>query len=366
MTAPNTAAGTDTIREILSQPEIWRRCLSALDESRQLEKLNRVLGKNEEWVFIGCGSSYYLAQIAAATWMIVTGGNARAIPASEILLFPATLPRPCQPVLISRSGHTSEVVEAARYLERQLAIRTLAITCGADTPIEGISAHTIRLADADEKSTVMTRSFTSMLLALQALAATRAGRRDYAAGLCALPGQFQSRMEGIHATIRMLASTRDFADYVFLGQGPFFGVAQESMLKVKEMSCSYAQSFHTLEFRHGPKAIVGPEALVTFFLSASGFDAEVALLEEIKELGGTTLAIANSTSPAVRKHADYLIELTLDLPESAQAAAAVVPGQLLGFHTGIRKGYDPDQPRHLTRVVMLDDGGDGGSKRGAA
>jgi len=138
------------------------------------------------------------------------------------------------------------------------------------------------------------------------------------------------------------------------------------MLKVKEMSCSYAQSFHTLEFRHGPKAIVGPEALVTFFLSGSGFDAEVALLEEIKELGGTTLAIANSANSAVRKYADYLIELALVVPESVQAAAAVVPGQLLGFHTGIHKGYDPDQPRHLTRVVMLDEGGDGGSKRGAA
>jgi glutamine---fructose-6-phosphate transaminase (isomerizing) len=204
-----------------------------------------------------------------------------------------------------------------------------------------------------------------MLLVLQALAAKRGGRSGFVAALRKLPGQFQSRLDEVHATIRSLASDRSFADYVFLGQGPFFGVAQESMLKVKEMSCSYAQCFHTLEFRHGPKAIVSPETLVTFFLSESGFDAEVAVLEEIKELGATTLAITNSANSLVRRHSDCLVELSLDVPEAARAAAAVVPGQLLGFHMGIRKGYDPDQPRHLSRVVMLDAGGDGGSKRGA-
>ena len=126
------------------------------------------------------------------------------------------------------------------------------------------------------------------------------------------------------------------------------------MLKVKEMSCSYAQCFHTLEFRHGPKAIVSPETLVTFIISESGFDAEVAVLEEIKNLGGTTLVVANSSDSAILRSADYAIELTLDVPELARAAASVIPGQLLGFHTGIKKGFNPDEPRNLTRVVMLE------------
>src|SRR6202043_3333378 len=144
--------------------------------------------------------------------------------------------------------------------------------------------------------------------------------------------------------------------------GPFFGVAQESMLKVKEMSCSYAQAFHTLEFRHGPKAIVSPETLITFFLSESGFGEEVSVLQEMKALGGTTFAISNSSNSASRGSADYSIELSLDVPEVARAAAAVIAGQLLGFYTGMRKGFNPDRPRNLSRVVMLD-GRDGGSHR---
>jgi len=31
-----------------------------------------------------------------------------------------------------------------------------------------------------------------------------------------------------------------------------------------------------------------------------------------------------------------------------------VPCQLMGFFTGLRKGLNPDQPKNLTRVVILD------------
>lgn len=350
----NSRIGAHTIAEILSEPATWKACLQRMNGTAELQALNEELPRAIEWVFIGCGSSFYLAQSAAASWSILTGEKARAIPASEIMFFPQTLPVPCQPVLISRSGHTSEVVEAAEYLERKLNIRTLAITCGTDTPIQKVSAHCIVLPDADEKSTVMTRSFTSMLLVLQSLAALRATRRDFLDGVRDLPEHVAKKLNGIHETIKALVQTNTFADYVFLGQGPFFGIAQESMLKVKEMSCSYAQSFHTLEFRHGPKAIVSPETLITFILSESGFDAEVAVLDEIKTLGGKTLVIANRANATVHRAADYLVELSLDVPEVGRAAANVIPGQLLGFYTGIKNGSNPDEPRNLSRVVVLE------------
>jgi glucosamine--fructose-6-phosphate aminotransferase (isomerizing) len=348
-----STVGANTISEILSEPATWKSCLETLGKTGELKSLNEKLLKSVEWVFVGCGSSFYLAQAAAASWSILTGVRSRAIPASEITLFPQLFPLPCQPVLISRSGHTSEVLQVAEYLERKLKLRTLAITCGKNTPFEKISSHCIKLLAADEKSTVMTRSFTSMLLALQSLAAIRGDRRDFLDAPRKLPDLMTERLNGIHATIKSLVSAHTFADYVFLGQGPFFGIAQESMLKVKEMSCSYAQSFHTLEFRHGPKAIVSPETLVTFIISESGFDAEVAVLEEIKKLGGVTLVVANSSDSTILHSADYAIELTLDVPEVARAAASVIPGQLLGFYTGIKKGLNPDEPRNLSRVVML-------------
>ncbi len=347
-------AGKHTITEILSEPDTWKACLEMVDKTGELKDLNGKLARNVEWLFIGCGSSFYLAQCAAASWTILTGEKARAMPASEIMLFPQLLPLPCQPVVISRSGHTSEALEAVEYLERKKNVPTLAITCGSGTPIENLASYCIVLRPADEKSTVMTRSFTSMLVILQALATLRGNRQDVHDGLHALPSEASAKLNAIHKDVSALVKSQTFAAYVYLGQGPFFGIAQESMLKVLEMSCSFAQSFHALEFRHGPKAIVTPDTLITCILSETGFDAEVLVLEEMKKLGGTILAITNQATPAVRRSADYVIELSLRVPEIARLAASVLPGQLLGFYTGLKKGLNPDEPRNLSRVVMLE------------
>jgi len=350
--------GQYTLEEILSQTHCWTECFQKVEHGGQLAAICERFSGSSEWLFVGCGSSYYLAQAAAATFAAVTKVEARAIPASELLLFPELVPtdsKNCVPVLISRSGKTSEMIRAAEYLEKSRNLRTLAITCATNQPLELAASATIRLPWADEKSTVMTRSFTSMLLVLQTLAADLANKPAFDKALHKLPTLFGPILGELHPRIREFVTSHDFADYVYLGQGPFYGLACESMLKLKEMSCSYAQVFHTLEFRHGPKAIVSPSVLVTFLLSEAGYEAEVDVLEEIKDLGATTLVIANAADQRAQVAADLLVELRLDLPEYARLAAYAFAGQLLGVTTGIKKGLDPDQPRHLSRVVMLEE-----------
>jgi glucosamine--fructose-6-phosphate aminotransferase (isomerizing) len=316
-------------------------------------------------VFIGCGSSYYLALSAAATWSAVTGMSSRALPASELLLCPGVALNPAGrtgAVLISRSGRTSEVLQAAVVLNER-RIPCIGITCAPGQKLESLVARAIVLPTADEKSTVMTRSFTSMLIALQYLSAAFAGDTGLARGLRRLPMASTSLYLGLPEKIRQFVEQHRFSDYVCLGQGPHFGLACEAALKVTEMSCSYAQSFHTLEFRHGPKAIVGPETLVIFMLSESGMGSERSVLEEVKTLGGTTLVVTNRADNRIRAHADTLIELSLDVHELARLAPYMAASQLLGTYTGLSKDLDPDRPRHLSRVVVLEDDEEGSHAR---
>src|SRR5438270_6695965 len=112
---------THTLTEILSQPQCWNTCLRLLASSPELTAAARLAKPGVEWLFVGCGSSYYLAMSAAATFLHL-GLHARAVPASEILLYPElSLPKGKQylPVMISRSGLTSEVLRAAEVLERK-------------------------------------------------------------------------------------------------------------------------------------------------------------------------------------------------------------------------------------------------------
>ncbi len=350
-------SGANTRAEIFSQPQCWNACFQALEKSQQLEKLAAKVRPGAECLFIGCGSSYYISQAAAASWQLITGTSARAIPASELLFFPDLVlnaQHPCQPILVSRSGSSSEVVRAAEYLEKQRNIRTLAISCGKGQPLDKTSSDTLYLLPADEKSVVMTRSFSSMLLGSQALAAQVANRPEVAEGLRRIPARVQVVLDSVNERIQQFVDSHTFADYVFLGQGPLFGIASEGQLKIKEMSCSYAQVFHTLEFRHGPKAIVGPETLLTFLLSESGYEEERKVLEEMKSLGATTLVIANQADDAAKQNADFLVELKLDAPEFVRQAGYLVTRQLLGLYTGLKKGYDIDSPRNLSRAVILE------------
>jgi glucosamine--fructose-6-phosphate aminotransferase (isomerizing) len=234
------------------------------------------------------------------------------------------------------------------------SIPALAISCTEAQPLEQLAAMTVVLPWAGEQSTVMTRSFSSMLLTLQALAATLAGNAGFLDCQRKMPAAAAASFRSLPPKILEFVTTHRFADYVCLGQGYFYGLACESALKVTEMSVSYAQSFHTLEFRHGPKSIVSPETLLIFLLSETGAQAECEVLEEMKSLGGTTLVIANKANARIRAVADLLVEFSLDVPELPRLAAYMFPVQLLGLYTGLSKGLNPDSPRNLSCVVILD------------
>lgn len=349
----NVVQNSNTVREILAQPACWQRALHAIAQFKSLDAIRTEAAKATEWLFVGCGTSYYLAQAAAATHSSLTGTPARAVPASELFLYPQLALRQQErftPVLISRSGRTSEVLRAAEYLKRA-GVQTLAITCDGNE-LKELADWAIQLP-VHEESTVMTSSFSSMLLALQYLSATIADKPSFLASLETLPTKLAGLLEKYTSTIRVFIRKYSFDDYVYLGQGPYVGIAAEAALKVTESSCSYAQSFHTMEFRHGPKSIVSPNTMIGSFLSETSYAEEASVLQEMSGLGGIIFTVTNRADDMVRRQSHCLIEMDLDVPELAQLAPAIVWGQLLGVLTGVEKGLNPDSPKNLTRAVLL-------------
>jgi glutamine---fructose-6-phosphate transaminase (isomerizing) len=350
-------AQSSTWNEIRSQADVWQAVITQSRNSEVTKQILATSGGKKEWLFVGCGTSFYLAEAAAFSWTVLTGEPARAIPASEVLLYPELVQAGGamkQAVVISRSGRTSEAVRAATVLKQNLRVPTIGITCAEGSELAHECDLSIVLRAAEESSTVMTRSFTSMLLSLQVLAACRAGKRQFIDALTALAKRFRTQLQPFAEQMHTFVSTHEFANYVFLGQGAFHGIAREAALKVMEMSCSYSQFFHALEFRHGPKAMVNPRICLTFLISETGNQAEAEVLAEMKELGGIVVAICNRANERIRKSADLVFEIDFDAAESALLAPFIVPCQLMGFFTGLQKGLNPDEPKNLTRVVILD------------
>jgi glutamine---fructose-6-phosphate transaminase (isomerizing) len=367
--AQKSTPGEHTLQEILSQPRIWSETEAQLRDSRLLEKFATLFSPRSPWLFVGCGSSYYLSQLIASLWTKHFYMSATGVPASELLFAPEETLRRLgaeQIVLMSRSGETTEVLRAAELLRKHKTVQTLGVTCNPQSPLAELCTHTFKLTWADEKSTVMTRSFTAILLAFQRLGLQFLGDTEFSTALDQLPQRGQAWLDSHAKKIREFASKRKVKDYVFLGQGVHYWLAQEAGLKVTEMSASYAQVYHSLEFRHGPRSIAGPDTLITFFISDAAAAEETLLVKELKELGAATCVIVNRATPELKKHSDLLIELGLDGPEFARYAVTAIPAHLIGTAIGLRKGLNPDAPKNLTRAVVLGSNGSSPLKRRGA
>jgi glucosamine--fructose-6-phosphate aminotransferase (isomerizing) len=341
----------------LSQPGIWQDIQRIVIRDRKTILYHLASSHHDETIFVGCGTSYYLSLAAASMYSLVTGQRTKAVAASEVIFFFETvLPEAgdgYMPILISRSGTTTEVLRAAAKIKHRLGDVTFGISCRPDSDLAQHSRFPLVSPPADEKSVVMTRSFTSMLLLIQYLAALRSNKKEYEEELAQLPGHGEGVIDSASDTARQVIELGNYSKFVFLGQGPYYGLACEAMLKMKEMSLSVSEAYHSLEYRHGPMSLVDDNMLLTFLISERARDQEKILLKEMKTLGADTLAICERADPEIEAASDYLIELRSGLSDEARLILYMPLLQLLAYYNSVAKGLDPDNPKHLTQVVTL-------------
>ena len=353
--------GKHTMNEITSQTKSWAAVVENIPKIKStFESCHDAYSENSNFIFTGCGTSFYLALSAAKVYANIVGVNAVALPASEVLFSTESIFQnngndyTC--VLISRSGTTTEVIRVAEKIKKQFSTTALcALSCRPESKLVKMCNNTFLIPEADEKSVVMTRSFTSMLLMIQVLASIHSNNSSYGEALKSLPEKGEMVLNKYHPLVKEIAAKDEITKFVYLGQGPFYGLACESMLKMKEMSLSSSEAYYSLEFRHGPMSAADEHMLITFFISDKGYNEETILLKEMKNLGAKTLVICDHATDDIKKAADYLVELNSDLPDLARLILYMPITQLLGFYVAKSKGFDPDKPRNLTQVVELDE-----------
>ena len=145
----------------------------------------------------------------------------------------------------------------------------------------------------------------------------------------------------------------DIERIYFLGGGPFYGLANEAMLKTKEMSLSHSEAYHSLEFRHGPMSMVNEHTLVVGLLSDTGLAEELRVLKDMQELGARTLAFIEDVSAMAEWRADHIVELRSGLGEWERGPLCLPVLQRIAYYRAVAKGLDPDRPHNLTAVVEL-------------
>ncbi len=293
--------------EIASQPGCWSKAIEMAGSAE-----SALPRPGERVAAVGCGSSLNVARCYAALREAAGQGETDAFPASEV---PATR-RYDRLMFISRTGTTTEVLHALRRASQDTP--TTAVTAEPDAPLAREVRHLVLLDFADERSVVSSRFITSSIVLLRAHLAAYAGA-DLGADVRALPAA--AAREVARPLPPELAECTEFT---FLGRGWAAAVADEAALKLREASRSWAESYPAMEYRHGPIS-VSDENTVVWALGAVPAD----LLADARRTGATVIT------------------------SDADPLAGLIGAQRLAVALAERKGIDPDQPRALSRSVIL-------------
>lgn len=356
---------TQTLQEILNQPEAWRRTLEAATADR-LPSLP--LDQAEHIYLVGSGSSYYLSMMLASRLRARTRAAVEAVPSVELLLHPESYYRAGRAyltVLVSRSGTSTEAVRAAQWLKESGRSATLALSCTPGSPMVELAEQAL-VAPVQEESVVMTQSFTSMALLFEAAVqhaleqAAPGPRPEGVVGLEPFRRQALQWAEGCAAALEAcrepledLAGRLELDHLVLLGSGLRYGAAREGALKLHEMALARTEAYHTLEYRHGPKSTASRRTLAITLLGP-GEEAWLApLAAELHPLVGAQLLLGAWSSDQVPPGSTVLAPDPAG-DELGDALLMLVLLQYLAERRAVAQGLNPDAPRNLSKVVLLD------------
>ncbi|WLW57392.1 SIS domain-containing protein [Streptomyces sp. YU58] len=285
--------------ELTSQPECWAHAAAEVAHHG-----GALPAPGERVAIVGCGTSYFMAQAAAALREGSGQGETDAFAASE---FPPGR-RYDRVVALTRSGTTTEVLDLLGALKGRT--RTTAITADPDTPVVAAADEVVVLDFADERSVVQTRFATTALTLLRA----HLGLHDDTVVADARTALGRALPDGLV----------ECSQFAFLGRGWTVGLANEAALKMREACLAWTEAYPAMEYRHGPISIT-TRGTATWMLG----DAPEGLEDQVRATGG--LWVAGGLDPL----------------------AELVHIQRLAVAVAAARGLDPDRPRHLTRSVIL-------------
>ena len=363
-----------TTREIYQQPEVWQEAFDSY--KAQAADIAAFLKKIEDKhdyikvIFAGAGSSAYVGDTLTPYFRQIYDErkwNFNAIATTDIVANPLVhLKRKVPTVLVSfaRSGNSPESV-ATVDLAKQLVddLYQITITCAAQGKLaqqaQGDEKNLLLLQPeaSNDAGFAMTSSFSSMMLTAL-LVFDRAELAQKEAKVAALI-QLSQDVLGRVADVQQLVDL-DFSRVIYLGAGPFFGLAHEAQLKILELTAGQIATMYEspVGFRHGPKSLINQDTVVLVFGSADAY-TKAYDLDLVREVAGDgivrRLVLLTDREEQLEGVEQVVLSTQEPLGDSYRIFPYIVYAQLFALLSSLKVKNRPDTPSPtgtVNRVVQ--------------
>jgi glucosamine--fructose-6-phosphate aminotransferase (isomerizing) len=332
------------LKEIFEQPRVFYETARTADPAPLVD----LLRGTPALTIVACGTSYHAGLIAKYLLEELAGIPVRVDHASE---FRYSVPPVRNPVLaVTQSGETADTLMALKSAKARNC-PTIALTNVVGSSVTRLADSAIYTRAGPEVGVAATKSFIAQLAVFMALA-DRLGNGILSGSLgnahLAIGDLLQEDVEEAVALCRKACSI------FFVGRGPFYPVALEGALKMKEISYIHAEGYAAGELKHGPFALLTPETpVVAICLPGPSYRVMIANIKEIKARGAPVIGIGLAGDQELADVVDVLLTITGE-DTWVQVLTASVLLQLLAYHTARSLKTDIDRPRNLAKSVTVE------------
>ena len=365
---------TFTIHEIYQQPATWRKTCAQLAACKdELQKFVDQVVKAADFdiVLTGAGTSEFVGNSLYHALNKKYDFKVKSYASTDIVPNPEdTLSRTKPTLLVNfgRSGNSPESVgnvEAAEVVCENLY--HLFVTCNNEGALSKLAdkhdnCFALNLTpETHDKSFAMTSSYSNMYLATY-LALNLDRLDEITAAVEKICAAGENFLNNQYDEVAKIVADFDFNRIVYLGNIALKGVAQESALKMLELTAGKVATMYDsqLGFRHGPKSIINDETLTVAYLSDDDYRRryELDLIKEMagQRKGNKICVVYNKDCEEVKALADYTLQFNVgEAMENVMLGLDFIMfAQTLAVMKSLSMGITPDNPcptGEVNRVV---------------
>ncbi len=337
------------LKEINEQPLTVKNTLS---QKNKVKKIIEEIGEVKRICFVACGTSYHASITGKYLIETLAGVPCNVVIASEFKYTAKTWDKETLVVFISQSGETADSLTALRYAKE--TSHTLAIVNVAGSAMWEEAEYVIQTQAGPEIGVAATKTYLAQLTAIYLLAGTISKNDKIINQLNEVPKYIKEAVAKSDE-IKVLSKRYNFAHNAFyLGRGFSYPIALEGALKLKEITYVHAEGYAAGELKHGPLALINEDMPVIVVIPpGEDYNKTLVNLEEVKARGASVLAVGSEGNEDLKSKSKEMISINPKVPDILAPLVYTVPLQLLAYYVTVDKGFNPDQPKNLAKVITV-------------